>query len=158
MSDSDSFPSVLRAWEEEAMTIIQGPPRPRQILWIHTDPLCEAPCTGKTAFMCYVQTRFPGCVLRIACPDTCFNDIIYIYRDGQNIIWFDVPRAFRRADDAKLMTFYSNLEHLSDGGRFVCSKYDGSIKTITAHIVVTSHLPPDTTLLPSRFHLIKASL
>lgn len=127
-------------WQKTLLKIFESEPVHRQILWIWS----KESETGKTIFKQYCQQTMN--ILDI--NNFVFRDIVHNYND-ERIIWINLPRG-EVLDTTKINV----LERLSDGGYAQSTKYQGSKKYISSHIVVTTNDEPPYDLLPKRIKSI----
>lgn len=138
--DYESPALELYDWEKEALTVLEGKPVKRQVLWIWS----AESATGKSTFFDYCSGKWN------VLPANDYVNTIYSY-DANDIIWFDLSRA-----QAGLDIPYLAIEKLSNGGFHLSTKYVPCRKLIQCHIVVTCNAAPDESRLPERCKVIQA--
>lgn len=134
---------TLCKWEKEVLEILLKPPKERLIIWIWS----EATGTGKTTFFKYCSSKFK------VLPATLWTDMLHMFQPGyHDIIWYDKTRAQYSGDPQ----FYTDIELLSNHSIHSSKKYNGVVKEVIVHVVVTSNATPDEFRLPGRFLVVEA--
>lgn len=142
----------IQPWQKELLAILEQKPKTRQVIWVWS----EESNTGKNVFMNYLYYVEQKNIL--AAPPK-YTDLLHMY-DGQEIIWFDCTRATDDVDfSAKKFKqiLLKNIEHCSNHGPKPSPKYEGMMKNMVAHVVVTSNMPPPYEDLPNRLKVILAT-
>lgn len=134
----------LQPWQHEVIQILKDGPIHRQILWIWS----EASQVGKTTLLNYLRKEFS--VLPVAGG---LKDIWYaVANERPDILHLNLAR------EAKIEDWAVILEHLSDHGVKLSTKYETQSIHWAGHLVVTSNLPPNMLdlLLPGRVVAVEA--
>lgn len=128
----------LYDWEKDVLTLLEGDPQHRTILWIWS----SASGTGKTCFMQHVATR-----LSVLPASWRLADWLYAYSSEQ-VLWFNIPRD--EADEKMISIMAATLEKASDHGLCLSGKYQSARKILKSWVVVTANIPPWISRLPKR--------
>lgn len=131
----------LYHWEHKALDVLDGKPKKRQVLWIWS----AESGTGKSTFFDYCSSRYN------VLPGSDYANTLFTYDDHQ-VIWFDITRA-----QSSEHIPYHAIEKFSNGGYHHSTKYFSVRKYVSAHVVVTSNVPPDEDKLPKRCLIIGAN-
>lgn len=131
----------LYQWEKKALKVLEGTVKKRRVLWIWS----AESGTGKSTFFDYCSCRWN------VLPGSDYANTLYTY-DDHPIIWFDITRA-----QSSEHIPYHAIEKFSNGGYHHSTKYVSVRKLVSAHVVVTSNVPPDEEKLPRRCEIILAS-
>ena len=154
---------ILYPWQHSILDMIESTPGhlsdavpDRDIIWIWS----VASSTGKTTFLRYLHSRYPGQVLTI--NDHRHNEVLNAIHDRVKVICFNLDRASGADKDVTLRAFCSMLEKLSDRGVQRSTKYQG--RDVYLHdvwIFVTANIKPPTAFpkawLPNRCREIEAT-
>lgn len=135
---------LLKSWQEEFFTLLDGAPTTRRIFWIWS----PHSAVGKTTTMRYYMDTRPGTTLVGAMK---LSDLMHAYDERHRVIWFDLSRSEPLDAEATAI-----LEKLSNGGYVFSGKYESTQKRVSAHIVVTCNRAPPFERLPARlveYHL-----
>lgn len=131
---------ALYEWQTDVLSMLTEPVEKRRIIWIYS----HESGTGKTTLYDYVSTRMN------TLPGGDYANTVYAY-DGHDCIWFDLTR---HQTDEHIP--YHALEKLSNQTTHLSTKYVTVRKYISAHIVVTANVPPNTSKIPDRCKVILA--
>lgn len=120
------------------MTLLQGPPTHRTIVWIWS----EKSGTGKTSFMQHVAAE-----MAVLPASWRVVDWLHSY-SAEQVIWFNIPRD--EADPKMISVMAACLEKASDHGVCLSGKYQSCRKVLKSWVVVTANVPPWISRLPKR--------
>lgn len=139
-------PIDLRKWQRRVLTLLDGEPQNRRIIWIWS----ALSGTGKTTFYNYCSSKYE------VLPGADWTNTIYLY-NSQRIVWFDRTRGESNSDK-HVDQFYIDMERWSNHSVQSSTKYQPVRKFVRTHVVVTANCRPDEHRLPGRFLLIEAKL
>lgn len=129
----------LREWQHQVISVLDGPPEHRTILWIWS----TASATGKTTFMQAIASAHS-----VLPASWRLADWLYAYQ-SEKILWFNIPRG-EETEAVMKRTMRTMLEKASDHGLIFSPKYESCRKVLRSWVVVTANCPPWLQLLPNR--------